>query len=47
MAIRLSKAFASTSETCLRMQLACDLAAARQNQSHIKVRRQQLTGPPI
>lgn len=40
MAIRLSKAFGSTPETWLRMQLAYDLAAARKNESHIKVRRQ-------
>lgn len=42
MAIRLSKAFGSTAETWLRMQLAYDLAAARKNESHIKVRRQQV-----
>jgi addiction module HigA family antidote len=40
MAIRLSKAFGSTPETWLRMQLAYDLAAARKNESSIKVRRQ-------
>ncbi|MSO19002.1 MAG: addiction module antidote protein, HigA family [Acidobacteria bacterium] len=40
MAIRLTKAFGSTEETWLRMQLAYDLAAARKNQSHIKVHRQ-------
>ena len=40
MAIRLSKAFGSTPETWLRMQLAHDLAAARKNESKIKVRRQ-------
>ncbi|MGB2622096.1 MAG: HigA family addiction module antitoxin [Candidatus Acidiferrum sp.] len=40
MAIRLSKAFGSTAETWLRMQLAYDLAAARKNESNIKVRRQ-------
>jgi len=40
MAIRLTKAFGSTPETWLRMQLACDLAAARKNESKIKVRRQ-------
>jgi len=40
MAIRLSKAFGSTPETWLRMQLAFDLAAARKNESKIKVRRQ-------
>jgi len=42
MAIRLSKAFGSTPETWLRMQLAYDLAAARKNESKIKVRRQQV-----
>jgi addiction module HigA family antidote len=40
MAIRLTKAFGSTEETWLRMQLAFDLAAARRDQSKIKVRRQ-------
>jgi addiction module HigA family antidote len=40
MAIRLTKAFGSTEETWLRMQLACDLAAARKDESKIKVRRQ-------
>ena len=39
MAIRLSKAFGSTPETWLRMQLAYDLAAARKTESNIKVRR--------
>ncbi len=42
MAIRLTKAFGSTEETWLRMQLAYDLAAARKNASKIKVRRQYL-----
>ncbi len=41
MAIRLTKAFGSTEETWLRMQLAYDLAAARKNASKIKVRRQR------
>ena len=41
MAIRLTKAFGSTEETWLRMQLACDLAAARKGESKIKVQRQQ------
>jgi antitoxin HigA-1 len=41
MAIRLSKAFGSTPETWLRMQLAYDLAVARKVESKIKVRRQQ------
>ena len=39
-AIRLTKAFGSTEETWLRMQVAYDLAAARKNVSKIKVRRQ-------
>src|ERR1700688_1777918 len=39
MAIRLTKAFGSTPETWLGMQLAFDLAAARKNESKIKVRR--------
>lgn len=39
MAIRLSKAFGSTPETWLRMQLAYDLAAARRAEGKIKVRR--------
>jgi plasmid maintenance system antidote protein VapI len=38
-AIRLSKAFGSTPETWLRMQLAYDLAQARKDESKIKVRR--------
>src|SRR5437879_5186504 len=42
MAIRLSKAFGSTPETWLQMQLAYDLAAARKDESKIKVRRQQV-----
>jgi addiction module HigA family antidote len=40
MAIRLTKAFGSTPEAWLRMQLAYDLAAALKNESRIKVRRQ-------
>jgi antitoxin HigA-1 len=40
MSIRLSKAFGSTPETWLRMQLAYDLAEARKHESKIKVRRQ-------
>jgi addiction module HigA family antidote len=39
MAIRLSKAFGSTPETWLRMQLEFDLAEARKNEGEIKVRR--------
>ncbi|MGA2206030.1 MAG: HigA family addiction module antitoxin [Terracidiphilus sp.] len=39
MAIRLSKAFGSTPETWLRMQLAYDLAQARKDEARIKVKR--------
>jgi addiction module HigA family antidote len=42
MAIRLTKAFGSTAETWLRMQLAYDLAAARKDESKINVRRQHV-----
>src|ERR1035437_9129909 len=42
MAIRLSKAFGSTPETWLRMQVAFDLAAAQKDESNIKVRRQHV-----
>jgi addiction module HigA family antidote len=42
MAIRLTKAFGSTPETWLRMQLAYDLAAARKNERKIKVYRQRI-----
>jgi antitoxin HigA-1 len=42
MAIRLSKAFGSTPETWLRMQLAYDLAQALKGESKIKVRRQRV-----
>ncbi|HEY1757210.1 MAG TPA: HigA family addiction module antitoxin [Bryobacteraceae bacterium] len=42
MAIRLTKAFGSTPETWLRMQIAYDLAAARKNERQIKVRRVRL-----
>lgn len=45
MAIRLSKAFGSTPETWLRMQLAYDLAVVRKNGSKIKVRRQHVEDP--
>ena len=44
MAIRLSKAFGSTPETWLRMQLAYDLAAATRDESNIKVQRQHVPG---
>ena len=40
MAIRLTKAFGSTAETWLRMQVAYDLAQARKDESSIRVRRQ-------
>jgi addiction module HigA family antidote len=42
MAVRLTKAFGSTPETRLRMQLAYDPAAARKNESKIMVRRQHV-----
>jgi addiction module HigA family antidote len=42
MAIRLSKAFGSTAETWLRMQVAYDLAAARKDEEKIKVYRQHV-----
>jgi len=42
MAIRLSKAFGSTPETWLRMQVAYDLAAARNHETKIKVYRQHV-----
>ena len=38
----LSKAFGGTPETWLRMQLAYDLAAARDDEGKIKVRRQHV-----
>ena len=40
MAVRLAKAFGSSAETWLRMQLAYDLAAALKDAGKIKVRRQ-------
>ena len=42
MAIRLTKAFGSTPETWLGIQIAYDLAAARKHQNKIKVRRQRV-----
>ena len=42
MAIGFSKAFGSTPETWLRMQLAYDLAAARKDEGKIRVRRQHV-----
>ncbi len=41
MALRLSKAFGSTAEAWLQMQLAYDLALVRSKESKIKVRRQR------
>jgi addiction module HigA family antidote len=40
MAIRLAKAFGSSPETWLRMQIAYDLAAVLKDESRIKVQRQ-------
>jgi len=42
MAIRLSKAFGSSAETWLRMQLAYDLASARKGEDKIDVQRQRI-----
>ena len=42
MAIRLTKAFGSTEETWLRMQVAYDLAAVRREMGGINVRRQHV-----
>jgi addiction module HigA family antidote len=42
MAIRLTKAFGSTADTWLRMQMAYDLAQAMKNESKIKVQRQRV-----
>jgi addiction module HigA family antidote len=42
MAIRLTKAFGSTADTWLRMQVAYDLAQAMKNESKIKVQRQRV-----
>jgi len=42
MAIRLTKAFGSTAETWLRMQVAYDLAAALKDEAKIKVYRQHV-----
>ena len=47
MAIRLTKAFGSTEETWLRMQLAWDLAAARKSGNKIKLRRQHVEDRPL
>lgn len=47
MAIRLSKAFGSTPETWLRMQMAYDLAEARKYESKIKVLRQHMPEPSL
>lgn len=42
MAIRLSKAFGSTPETSLRIQIAYDLAQAMKDEGKIKVQRQRV-----
>jgi len=42
MAIRLTKAFGSTPETWMGIQIAYDLAAARKHENKIKVRRQRV-----
>jgi antitoxin HigA-1 len=42
MAIRLTKAFGSTADTWLRMQVAYDLAQAMKEESKIKVQRQRV-----
>ena len=42
MALRLTKAFGSTPETWLRMQVAYDLARARKDEDKIKVQRQHV-----
>lgn len=42
MAIRLAKAFGSTADTWLRMQVAYDLAQAMKDESKIKVQRQKV-----
>jgi addiction module HigA family antidote len=42
MAIRLTKAFGSTADTWLRMQVAYDLAQAMKCESKIKVQRQRV-----
>jgi len=47
MALRLAKAFGSTPETWLRMQLAYDLAEARKDEGKIKVQRQRVEEPLI
>ena len=46
MAIRLSKAFGSTPETWLRMQMAYDLASVRRDESSIKVVPQRMPREP-
>jgi addiction module HigA family antidote len=42
MAIRLTKAFGSTADSWLRMQVAYDLAQAMKDESKIKVQRQKV-----
>ncbi len=46
MAIRLSKAFGSTPDTWLRMQMNYDLAQAMKNEKKIKVRRVEMKELP-
>jgi addiction module HigA family antidote len=46
MAIRLSKAFGSSPETWLKMQLDYDLAQARQREGRIQVKRVHLNDQP-
>lgn len=47
MAIRLTKAFGSTPETWLAMQMAYDLAQARKQEGKIRVRRYYLPKRPL
>ena len=47
MAIRLTKAFGSTPETWLAMQMAYDLAQARKQEGKIRVRRYHLSKRPL
>lgn len=47
MAIRLAKAFGSTAETWLAMQMAYDLAQARKREGQIKVKRYEGNPPKV
>ena len=47
MAIRLTKAFGSTPEAWLAMQMAYDLAQARKHEGKIRVRRYQVPKGPL